>query len=109
MHHTPRGAILRAAELRRPEAVRLLAELGFDVNAVQGISALHQAASTGSLTMVELLLSLGADPSQRDCSFDSTPLGWAEHGHHQQIIDRLTPLTEPDPDRGPSSEDSPSS
>ena len=105
MHHTPRGAILRAAELRRPEAVRLLAELGFDVNAVQGISALHQAASTGSLTMVELLLSLGADPNQRDFSFDLTPLGWAEHGHHQQITDRLTPVTEPDHDTGSGSED----
>jgi ankyrin repeat protein len=100
------AAILRAAELRRSDAVRLLAELGFDVNAVQRISALHEAASTGGLAMVELLLSLGADPNQRDCSFDSTPLGWAEHGHHQQIIDRLTPVTEPDPNREPGSEDS---
>ena len=99
------AAILRAAELRRPDAIRLLAELGFDVNAVQRISALHEAASTGGLAMVELLLSLGADPNQRDCSFDSTPLGWAEHGHHQQIIDRLTPVTEPDPDRGSGSEE----
>lgn len=73
------AAIRRAAELRRPDAVRLLAELGFDVNAVQGISALHEAASAGGLAMVELLLSLGADPNQRDCSFDSTPLGRAEH------------------------------
>jgi ankyrin repeat protein len=74
--------ILRAPELRRPDAIRLLAELGFDVNAAQGISALHEAASTGDLAMVDLLLFLGADPNQRDCSFDSTPLGWAEHGHH---------------------------
>ena len=95
------AAILLAAELRRPDAIRLLAELGFDVNAVQRISALHEAASTGDLPMVEFLLSLGGDPNQRDCSFGSTPLGWAEHGHHQQIIDRLTLVTEPDPDRGP--------
>ena len=99
------AAILRAAELRRPDAIRLLAELGFDVNAAQRISALHEAASTGGLAMVDLLLSLGADPNQRDCSFDSTPLGWAEHGHHQQIIDRLTPVTEPDSDRGSGSEE----
>jgi ankyrin repeat protein len=99
------AAILRATELRRPDAIRLLAELGFDVNAAQGISALHEAASTGDLAMVDLLLFLGADPNQRDCSFDSTPLGWAEHGHHQQIIDRLTPVTERGPDRGPGSED----
>jgi len=99
------AAILQAAELRRPDAIRLLAELGFDVNAVQRISALHEAASTGGLAMVELLLSLGADPNQRDRSFDSTPLGWAEHGHHQQIIDRLTPITESDPEKGSGSED----
>ena len=99
------AAILRATELRRPDAIRLLAELGFDVNAAPRISALHEAASTGDLAMVELLLALGADPNQRDCSFDSTPLGWAEHGHHQQITDRLTPVTEPGPDRGPGSKD----
>ena len=91
------AAILQAAQLGRPDAVRLLAELGFDVNARQRISALHEAASTGDLQMAELLLSLGADPNQRDWSFDSTPLGWAEHGHHQQIIDRLMPVTEPSP------------
>ena len=27
------------------------------------------------------------------------------HGHHQQIIDRLTPVTEPDQDSGSGSED----
>ena len=91
------AAILRAAELSRPAAVRLLAELGFDVNAVRRISALHEAASTGDLTMAELLLSLGADPSLKDCSSYATPLGWAEHGNHQQIIDLLTPVSEPDP------------
>ena len=91
------AAILRAAELGRPGAVRLLAELGFDVNAVRRISALHQAASTGDLAMAELLLALGADPGLKDRSFDSTPLGWAEHGNHRQIITLLTPVTAPDP------------
>jgi len=91
------AAILRAAEFGRPEAVRLLAELGFDVNAVRRISALHEAASTGDLAMAELLLSLGADPSLKDSAFDSTPLGWAEHDNHRQIIALLTPVTAPDP------------
>lgn len=89
------AAVLRAAELGRPDAVTLLVELGFDVNAVRRITALHEAASSGDLAMVELLLSLGADPNVRDCEFDSTPLGWAEHGHHRQVIERLTPVTEP--------------
>jgi ankyrin repeat protein len=63
---------------------------------MQWISALHEAASAGDVVMAELLLSLGADPSLKDQSFDATPLGWAEHGHHQQIIDLLTPVTNPD-------------
>jgi hypothetical protein len=42
---------------------------------VRRISALHGAAA--DLAMVELLLSLGADPNLKDCAFDSTPLGWA--------------------------------
>ncbi len=79
------------------ETWQLLAELGFDVNAVRRIFALHQAASTGDLVMATLLLSLGADPSLKDRSFDSTPLGWAEHGNHRQIITLLTPVTAPDP------------
>jgi ankyrin repeat protein len=90
------AAILRAAELHRPEAVTLLAELGFDVNAVRRISALHEAASTGDLAMATLLLSLGADPNLKDCSFESAPLGWAEHGRHQHVIDLLAPLTQTD-------------
>jgi ankyrin repeat protein len=91
------AAVRRATQLSRPDAVILLVELGFDVNAVQQISALHRAAFTGNLAMVELLLSLGADPNLRDRSFNATPLGWARHNHHQQVIDLLTPITEPDP------------
>lgn len=72
---------------------RLLAELGFDVNAMERISALHEAASAGDLPMVDLLLSLDADPNLKDCSFNATSLGWAEHGHHLKVIARLTPIT----------------
>jgi len=91
------AAIITAAELRRPGAVRLLAGLGFDVNAVRRISALHEAASTGDLEMIEVLLALGADPDARDGEFNATPLGWAEHGGHQHAADRLRPITAPPP------------
>jgi len=47
--------------------------------------------------MVELLLGLGADPNLKDREFDATPLGWANHGRHQHVVDRLAPITEPDP------------
>lgn len=53
----------------------------------------------GNLEMVRLLLFLGADPDQLDTSFDSTPLGWAEH-NQQHIVDCLTRLRDDPPPRG---------
>jgi ankyrin repeat protein len=32
-----------------------------------------------------LLLARGADPAVRDRTYDSTPLGWAEHFGHPEI------------------------
>lgn len=46
--------------------LRTLAEQGFDVNTVdhKGQTGLHQAAQNSHLELVELLLSLGADPNR---------------------------------------------
>jgi ankyrin repeat protein len=78
--------LLRAAELDRPDAVRLLVELGYDVN--RG-NAMHLAAYFGNRPMVELLLDLGGDPNVRDPEFDATPAGWARHAHHDELADFL--------------------
>ncbi len=80
--------------------MRLLADLGFDVNYVKRLSALHQAAFDGNLELVKLLVELGADPTIQDRSYNATPLGWAEHNNQQAIIDYLaslqpTPASEP--------------
>lgn len=72
-------AVIRAARLGRPEAVRLLVGLGFDVNVVRRTTALHEAAAGDHLPMVELLLELGADLGAVDQEFGATPLGWALH------------------------------
>jgi ankyrin repeat protein len=92
--------IVRAAELGRLDAVRLLADLGFDVNYVKRLTPLHQAAFDGNLELVKLLVELGADPTIEDRSYNATPLGWAEHNNQQAIIDYLaslqpTPASEP--------------
>ena len=77
-----------AAGNDRRDAVRLMAELGFDVNEVKRTAALHDAAMAGHLEMVKLLIELGADPLLRDEEFEGTPLGWAtygqEYGDHNQ-------------------------
>ena len=73
--------------------MRLLVELGFDVNARHGApTVLHLAAYGGSRELVDLLLELGADPNARDRDFDATPAGWARHAHHDELADHLAAL-----------------
>jgi len=82
-------AVVWAAELGKGDAARILVGAGFDVNAAERETALHQAAFNGNLDMVRLLLDLGADPSITDTSFDSTPLGWAEHNKQDHVVEYL--------------------
>jgi ketosteroid isomerase-like protein len=95
--------LVRAAEQNSQEAVAMLIELGFDVNARSRTAPLHEAAMRGNLPVIQLLLEHGADPKIRDTGYDATPAGWAEHhGQHeaQQLLEALeqpdpaTPLTE---------------
>jgi len=74
--------LVRAAEKNSLEAVALLIELGFDVNAVNRTAPLHEAAMRGNVEVIRLLLEHGADPNVRDVGYKATPAGWAEH-HHQ--------------------------
>jgi ankyrin repeat protein len=100
--------IVWAAATRRHAAVALLAELGFDVNArgrgdvpieQPWETALHQATANGDRALVELLLSLGADPDIHDLRFDSTPLGWARHLDRPALVELLEPITTEAPER----------
>ncbi|MFD4182319.1 ankyrin repeat domain-containing protein [Rhodococcus sp. NPDC058514] len=102
------SAILRAVAAHSPatgkdSVVRLLADLGFDVNALGRSdlpieqpweTALHEAAGSGNRDLVVLLLSLGADPSIRDHRFGSTPAAWAAHFGHS-----ISELGLPPPER----------
>jgi ankyrin repeat protein len=96
------GLIVWAASRRKLEAVKLLVELGFDINA-RGRSdipmeqawdtALHEAAGNGDLQLAQLLLDLGADPNLTDGRYHTTPLGWAEHFGRPEMISLLAPVT----------------
>lgn len=85
----------KAVTADRPEAARLMAELGFELSDMTpgkaGLdrTALHEAAWAGNLEMVKLLLELGADLTVRDASHGATPLGWAEHNHRAAVFELL--------------------
>jgi hypothetical protein len=96
------GLVVWAAATGSAEAVELLVELGFDVNAMGRAdvpsnepwqTALHRAADAGDLGLARTLLRLGADPDIKDMRFGGTPLDWARHFDRQPIIDLLEPVT----------------
>jgi hypothetical protein len=98
------GLIVWAASRRAWDAVPLLAELGWDVNARARVdfpieqeweTALHEAAGSGELDAARMLIELGADAGLRDARFDATPLGWAQHFGQQAMADYLRPLSPP--------------
>jgi ankyrin repeat protein len=77
-----------AAARGRVHAVRRLLALGASVDRRGtfggpghgvGTTALHHAAESGHLEVIETLLAAGADPTVEDELYRSTPAGWAEH------------------------------
>ncbi len=89
--------IARVVELGRVDAIRLLVELGFDVNARPRTTALHEAALRGNIPIIRLLVELGADPTIVDTEFNSTPAGWANHGGHLEAAEYLDQLVDATP------------
>ena len=81
------GLVMRATNVGRADAVPLLVELGFDIDAwVDGATPLHWTAWNGDVATARTLLDLGADRTLRDDRFDATPQGWAEHAHQDAYV-----------------------
>jgi ankyrin repeat protein len=102
------GAVEQAVDLRRPEAVRLLVEAGFSIHGRGQATPLHQAAYSGDLELVRVLLELRADPGREDPAYRSTPLGWAEHAGAQEVAAHLRSVMRPEPVEGQHQADGPS-
>jgi ankyrin repeat protein len=78
-----------AVAVNRPEAVRLMAELGFNLTGMIRNTPMHGAAWSGNLDMVKLLVELGADPQVREPNYNATPLGWAAHNRQRAVVEYL--------------------
>jgi ankyrin repeat protein len=79
----------RAAEQDKQDAIRLMSELGFDLNEFKRTGPLHLAAAGDHVEMVKLLIELGANPLLRDAEYHATPLGWAEYFNRAAATDLL--------------------
>lgn len=67
------------------DAARLMAELGFDLNAC----GMHEAARYGHLDMIKLMVELGADPSHRDGGHGIDAIGHASHYQQDHVVEYL--------------------
>lgn len=85
----------RAAAHDQVDAARLLLNLGVSPDHADhlGVRALHDAAVSNSLRVLELLLERGADVDARERRFGSRPLGWALHAQAKGAIALLAPRT----------------
>ena len=116
VQNTEPNLFTEAAGSNQLEAVRVMAELGFNLGQMGNASPLHQAAFHGHLDMVELLLAKGADLGIRDRFYAGTPLQWAITAGSSEVVtylasreigvfdailvenlDRLTTLLDADP------------
>jgi ankyrin repeat protein len=87
----------RASDAKGFEGVRLIVELGVNINGMVPGTAfdravLHNAAGWGGLEMVKFLIGLGADPHLPDLTFRARPIGWAMHGGQREVVEYLLPL-----------------
>jgi ankyrin repeat protein len=81
------SALIQAAETGNLPGMRLMLDLGFEINARDddnGATALHAAGHAGSSEVTRLLIERGADLEARDTRWDSTPVVWAVIGSGEQ-------------------------
>ncbi len=73
------------------EIAQLLLDAGVDVNGAprKGVTALHEAIHQADLPTVRFLLDRGADPTQRDSNWNSTPFGWCDPKKSPEIVEEI--------------------
>lgn len=96
--------LIWAAATGRLNAARWLLDNGAEINLRAtfggpshgaGVTALHLAAQSNRVAIVELLLARGADPAIEDALYHSTALGWARHGEAKGALEVLEKAVSP--------------
>lgn len=92
---TEHAGVIRRVPATGAAVLRRLLDLGFDIDLVQGTSALHKAAQNGDVDLLTLLIEHGADADVRDGYDDinATPLDWANHFGKAEAAAYLAPFT----------------
>ena len=85
-------ALFAAARSDRPDVIALLLAIGVSVNLQdeRKQTALHVAAASDARNAAAFLIEHGADVNVREANFQATPLGFAGHHDHRQMIDLLS-------------------
>jgi uncharacterized protein len=89
--HLP-DPMFAGAEHDRADVVAFLLDLGVsaDVRDADNERALHRAAVNNALGVAKLLLERGAEIDPRDRRYHATPIGWASHGDHGDMVTFLS-------------------
>jgi uncharacterized protein len=84
--------MFEAARLDRPEVIALLLELGvpLEIEDRNKARALHHAAGNNALRAARFLIDRGAEVDPRESAYGATPIGWASHGDHVEMLDFLS-------------------
>ncbi|MBI4905102.1 MAG: ankyrin repeat domain-containing protein [Acidobacteria bacterium] len=87
--------LFAAAQQDRADTVALLLDLGtpVDVADERGQTALHMAAGQNAVRAVAMLLERGAPIDPVESNYKATPLGYASHYQHREMIDLLAPYS----------------
>jgi ankyrin repeat protein len=84
-------AMFEAARRDRPDALALLLDLGFPLEAADatGKRALHEAAVRNATAAARFLIERGAEVDPLESTYQSTPIGWATHSDHREMVELL--------------------
>ncbi len=85
-------AIFAAAKHDRPDVLAFLLDLGvpIEVQDRRRTRPLHAAAERNAVRAAALLIERGAEIDPREANWNATPIGFAAHGDHREVLDLLS-------------------